>query len=110
MGRRLTFGERWPDVQTIHWQSLLQFSAAQLQQRRVPVHDVQRFRNNAARLEVRIALELLLRRLPGLRLAPGNAVQYVPNFQHRGPRRLLVEWDPACGPGVPDFSASARRR
>ncbi|NMO23143.1 cytochrome P450 [Pyxidicoccus fallax] len=48
-----------------------------------------------ARMEVRAALELLLRRLPGLRLAPGDAIQYVPNFLHRGPRRLLVEWDPA---------------
>ncbi|WP_164002780.1 cytochrome P450 [Pyxidicoccus caerfyrddinensis] len=48
-----------------------------------------------ARMEVRIALELLLERLPGLRLAPGNPLLYVPNFLHRGPRRLLVEWDPA---------------
>jgi cytochrome P450 len=55
-----------------------------------------------ARLEVRVALEVLLQRLPGLRLAPGDAVQYLPNFLHRGPRRLLAEWDPV--------SASAPRR
>jgi cytochrome P450 len=48
-----------------------------------------------ARMEVRIAMELLLERLPGLRLAPGSPVLYLPNFLHRGPRRLLVEWDPA---------------
>jgi hypothetical protein len=42
-------------------------------------------------VEVRIALA----RLPGLRLAPGNAVQYVPNVLHRGPWRLRVEWNPA---------------
>lgn len=48
-----------------------------------------------ARLEVKLAMELLLKRLPNLRLAPGNAFSYVPNFLHRGPHRLLVEWDPA---------------
>ncbi|WP_426730017.1 cytochrome P450 [Myxococcus faecalis] len=48
-----------------------------------------------ARMEVRLAMELLLKRLPGLRLAPGEAVRYLPNFLHRGPRQLLVEWDPA---------------
>ncbi|MFP2929816.1 cytochrome P450 [Pyxidicoccus sp. 3LG] len=48
-----------------------------------------------ARMEVRTALELLLERLPGLRLAPRDAVVYLPNFLHRGPRQLRVEWDPA---------------
>ncbi|TQF13205.1 cytochrome P450 [Myxococcus llanfairpwllgwyngyllgogerychwyrndrobwllllantysiliogogogochensis] len=48
-----------------------------------------------ARMEVRVAMEQLLKRLPGLRLAPGNAITYVPNFLHRGPRQLRVEWDPA---------------
>ncbi|ATB43201.1 putative cytochrome P450 hydroxylase [Cystobacter fuscus] len=45
------------------------------------------------RLEAQLTLELLLQRLPGLRLAPGEAVTYLPNLVHRVPRQLLVEWD-----------------
>jgi len=48
-----------------------------------------------ARLEVRVAMELVLEKLPGLRLAPDSPILYLPNFLHRGPRRLRVEWDPA---------------
>lgn len=48
-----------------------------------------------ARMEVRIAMEQVLKKLPGLRLAPGRSITYLPNFLHRGPKTLLVEWDPA---------------
>jgi cytochrome P450 len=47
-----------------------------------------------ARIEARVALELLGERLPNLRLLPGEGFDYLPNFSHRGPRRLRVAWDP----------------
>ncbi|WP_257455844.1 cytochrome P450 [Archangium lipolyticum] len=47
-----------------------------------------------AKLEARVALELLGERLPNLRLLPEQDFDYLPNFMHRGPRRLLAAWDP----------------
>jgi cytochrome P450 len=47
-----------------------------------------------ARLELRIALPLLLERLPGLRLAPAETSEREQIFFARGFRRLVVEWDP----------------
>lgn len=44
------------------------------------------------RLEARIALELLLERLPQPRLAAGEPISYLPNLIHRGPHRLVMEW------------------
>jgi cytochrome P450 len=46
-----------------------------------------------ARLEARVVLEVLSARLPGLRLAPGQALRFQPNTSFRGPLSLLVEWD-----------------
>lgn len=46
-----------------------------------------------ARLEVRVALELLIQRLPGLRLAPDQEITYVVNPIHRGLRALKIVWD-----------------
>jgi cytochrome P450 len=46
-----------------------------------------------ARLEMRVALEQLSRRLPSLRLAPEQGVTYTPSLLVRGPNRLDVEWD-----------------
>lgn len=46
-----------------------------------------------ARLEARIVLELLVERLPAPRLAAGEPIPYLPNLLHRGPQRLMVEWD-----------------
>ncbi|HSL65670.1 MAG TPA: cytochrome P450 [Gaiellaceae bacterium] len=48
-----------------------------------------------ARLELRIALPLLLRRLPGLRPAAGAEPEREQVFFARGFRRLEVEWDPS---------------
>ena len=45
-----------------------------------------------ARLEMRIALEALSARMPGLRLAGGQQLAYRPNISVRGLQRLLVEW------------------
>lgn len=46
-----------------------------------------------ARLEAQIALEALTERLPELRLADGQQLDYSPNITFRGPKQLLVEWD-----------------
>jgi cytochrome P450 len=46
-----------------------------------------------ARLEMRVALEQLSRRLPSLRLAPDHRVSYRPNLLVRSLEELQVEWD-----------------
>jgi cytochrome P450 len=52
-----------------------------------------------ARLEARIAFELLTQRLPGLRLSPPDQrFEFDPNMSFRGPKELWAEWTPA---GVP---------
>lgn len=48
-----------------------------------------------ARMQVRAAMELLIKRLPNLRLVPNEAPTYMPNILARGPQRLMVEWTPA---------------
>lgn len=53
-----------------------------------------------ARLESRIAVELLAARLPGLRLSPDFEPDYETNPIHRGLRRLPVDWDPPAA-GAP---------
>jgi cytochrome P450 len=45
-----------------------------------------------ARLELRVVLEEMTRRMPSLRLATGQRWEFSPNTSFRGPRRLLVEW------------------
>jgi cytochrome P450 len=45
-----------------------------------------------ARLELKIILEELSRRLPDLRLASEQKWSYPPNTTFRGPQQLLVEW------------------
>lgn len=48
-----------------------------------------------ARLEARIAFELLARRLPDLRLAPPDQrLEFDPNMSFRGPKELWAEWTP----------------
>ncbi len=46
-----------------------------------------------ARMEARIALELLSERLPSLRLVEGQSFEYFPNITFRGPDVLHLEWD-----------------
>jgi cytochrome P450 len=46
-----------------------------------------------ARLEVRLALELMIERLPGLRLAPGRKFTFLATPAHRGLRDLHIEWN-----------------
>lgn len=45
-----------------------------------------------ARLEARVALEVVSSRLPGLRLVDGAPLQFAPNVSFRGPLSLPVEW------------------
>jgi cytochrome P450 len=47
------------------------------------------------RLETRVALETLLARLPGLRVVPGQQLDYVPSIVTTSLRNLEVEWDVA---------------
>jgi cytochrome P450 len=51
-----------------------------------------------ARLELRIALPLLLERLPGLRLGAEEERERDPIFFARGFTRLLLEWEPRPAP------------
>lgn len=46
-----------------------------------------------ARMEARIALELLVERLPSLRLVDDQELEYFPNITFRGPNALQVAWD-----------------
>lgn len=46
-----------------------------------------------ARLEGKVVLEELTRRLPGLRLVEGQTFDYSANSSFRGPSHVLVEWD-----------------
>lgn len=52
-----------------------------------------------ARMEMRIFLEELTRRLPHLKLAQQQEWEYSPNVSFRGgPRHVYVEWNPADNP------------
>ena len=55
-----------------------------------------------ARLELRVMIEELARRLPHMRLVAGQAWSYSANTSFRGPRGLRVEWDPARNPIIAD--------
>ncbi|MBT8079389.1 MAG: cytochrome P450 [Gammaproteobacteria bacterium] len=46
-----------------------------------------------AKLEVRIVLELLTRKVPSLRLVIGQEQTFYPNFSFRGPKTLYLAWD-----------------
>ncbi|MDE0539024.1 MAG: cytochrome P450 [Rhodospirillales bacterium] len=51
-----------------------------------------------ARLEMKIILEELTRRLPHMKLVPGQEWEYIPTLAFRGIQRLLIEWDPSRNP------------
>lgn len=53
---------------------------------------------NLARMEMRIFLEELTKRLPHMALVPGQSFTYLPNASFRGPDHLLVRWDPVRNP------------
>jgi cytochrome P450 len=43
-------------------------------------------------LEARIAIEVLVQRLPGLNLVPAQAVTYLPSLLNRALQHLQVHW------------------
>jgi cytochrome P450/ferredoxin-NADP reductase len=53
---------------------------------------------NIARMEMRVFLDEFTRRLPHMRLKPGQSFEGLCNIAFRGPQSLLVEWDPAENP------------
>jgi cytochrome P450 len=48
---------------------------------------------NLAKLEAQLVLEVLVERLPSLRLVDDQELASFPNITFRGPERLLVTWD-----------------
>ena len=46
-----------------------------------------------ARLEMKIILEELARRLPHMRMVKGQKWDYIPTLAFRGIKKLLIEWD-----------------
>ncbi|MCD6070860.1 MAG: cytochrome [Microvirga sp.] len=53
---------------------------------------------NLARMEMRIFLEELTKRLPHMELVPDQTFTFLPNTSFRGPDHLWVQWDPALNP------------
>jgi cytochrome P450 len=51
-----------------------------------------------ARMELKVMLEELARRLPHMRLVAEQSWSYSANTSFRGPERLLVEWEPELNP------------
>ncbi|MCW3040817.1 MAG: Cytochrome [Solirubrobacterales bacterium] len=51
-----------------------------------------------ARMEISIAIEELTRRLPHMRLVEGQTFDYAPTIIFRGPKHIMVEWDPTQNP------------
>lgn len=64
---------------------------------------------NIGRMEMRIFLEEMTRRLPHLHLAE-QEFAYLPNTSFRGPDQLWVEWDPAENPERSDDKVLQARR
>ena len=46
-----------------------------------------------ARLEMKVIFEELTRRMPSMRLVPGQTFRYIPTLTFRGVQNLEVEWD-----------------
>jgi cytochrome P450/ferredoxin-NADP reductase len=53
---------------------------------------------NLARMEIRVFLEELTRRLPHMELVLDQQFKYLPNIAMRGPEHLRVRWDPRKNP------------
>ncbi len=64
---------------------------------------------NLARMEMRIFLEEFTKRLPHMKLVPGQTFEYLPNTSFRGPDHLLAQWDPGLNPERRDPSVLDRQ-
>lgn len=51
-----------------------------------------------ARMEMKVILEELVRRLPHMRLKPNRQFRYIPTLTFRGVQNLEVEWDVGANP------------
>jgi cytochrome P450 len=56
--------------------------------------------NHLAKLEMRIMLEELVRRLPHMEITPGQSFRYSPNTTQRGPEHVHIQWDPTRNPDL----------
>ncbi len=65
---------------------------------------------NLARMEMRVFLEELTRRMPHLELDRDQTFSYLPNVSFRGPEHLFVHWDPTRNPERADASVRDRGR
>lgn len=65
---------------------------------------------NLARMEIRIFLEELCRRLPHMELVPNQHFAYLPNISFRGPEHLFVRWDPRLNPERRESTVRERGR
>ncbi|MEY4755458.1 MAG: hypothetical protein RJA34_356 [Pseudomonadota bacterium] len=63
---------------------------------------------NIGRMQMRVFLEEFARRLPHMRLVPGQKFDFLPNTSFRGPEELWVEWDPAQNPERADPAVVSR--
>jgi len=64
---------------------------------------------NIARMEMRIFLEEMARRLPHMELVP-QTFTFLPNTSFRGPEHVRVRWDPAKNPERHDPAAARTPR
>jgi cytochrome P450/ferredoxin-NADP reductase len=62
---------------------------------------------NIARMEMRIFLEELTRRIPHMRLAE-QEFSYPPSTSFRGPEKVWVEWDPTLNPESIETNSEGR--
>ncbi|MCW2848464.1 MAG: cytochrome [Marmoricola sp.] len=53
-----------------------------------------------ARMEMRVVLENLIEKAPGMRLVEDQVLDFVPNISQRGPRGLLVDFAPDRAPAL----------
>ena len=59
-----------------------------------------------ARMELKVMIEKLSRRLPHMQLVRDQLWSYSANTSFRGPRNLWVEWDPSLNPLATDRGAN----
>lgn len=55
-----------------------------------------------ARLEIALAIEEIIARVPHIRLVDGQEFSFARNIIFRGPQHVFVEWDPALNPRPAD--------
>ena len=54
--------------------------------------------NHLAKMEIRVMLEELVRRLPHMEVVPGQHYEFSPNTSQRGPEHVRARWNPAQNP------------